>query len=106
MGCAALLQGSDIVRCSVVKLAVVGWLVALLRVHMLFWGKRFHYTGCGDLLWLSDKGRMGPWDPNHADSPNRPHTMDSPKIETTGSNAKFKQTIKTNAKQKTTHLNV
>lgn len=73
---------------------------------MLFWGKRFHYTGCGDLLWLSDKGRMGPWDPNHADSPNRPHTMDSPKIETTGSNAKFKQTIKTNAEQKMTHLNV
>lgn len=25
MGCAALLQGSDIVRCRVVKLAVVGW---------------------------------------------------------------------------------
>lgn len=89
--CAALLQGSDIVCCSVVKLAQ--WLLGGVAegAHAFLGEAISHYTGCGDLVWLSDKGSMGPWDPNHANSPNRLYTMDSPKIETTGKIVKFEK---------------
>lgn len=51
---------------------------------MLFWEKRFLYTGCGELLCVCDKSRTGPREPSHSNSPCKPCTMDSPKIESTG----------------------
>lgn len=75
-----MLQGSDIACCSVVKLVVR----SIAEGAHAFLGKAISLHRVWRLTLPADKSRMGPWEPNHANSSSKPRTMASPKIETAG----------------------